>query len=77
MTLTTFFKISVGILNLGSFVWAHLLGKESSLGIFRLETFVCVPSLGNSRLDTGLGNFRLEMFVLDLSFGNSRLGSFA
>ena len=56
-----------------------------SLAIFRLETFVCDPSLGNFHLETLLGNFRLRSFalkhllgnfILDLSFGNFRLRAF-
>jgi len=56
--------------SLGSFAW------EMSFRIFRLETFVCVPSLGNFRLDLSLGSVRLGSFALKRSLGIFRFGSF-
>ena len=55
---------------MGSFAW------EMSFRIFRLETFVCDPSLGNFRLELSLGSFRLGFFDLKRSLGNFRFGSF-
>ena len=54
---------------MGSSAW------EISLGVFRLEVFVCAPSLENFRLHASLGNFRLRSFALKQSRGNFRFGS--
>ena len=45
-----------------------------SFAIFRLETFVCDPSLGYFRLE--FGNFRVRSFALKHSLGDSNCESF-
>ena len=46
------------------------------LAIFRLETFVCGPSVANCRLDISLGNFLLRSFALKHSLVDFSFGSF-
>ena len=55
---------------MGSFAW------DISFGVFRLETFVCDPSLENFRLEISLGSFRARPSALKHSLGNVGFGSF-